>query len=257
MDYDRIGRSYDRYRVADPRIAASIHRGLGRASTVVNVGAGAGSYEPTDRRRLVAVEPSATMIAQRRTPGVEVVQASAESLPFPDDSFDAAMAILTMHHWADWRRGLREMRRVAPRIVILTWDSSSGGFWLTQDYFPELITLDRALFPAIEELRDALGGASVEPVPIPSDCTDGFLGAYWSRPHAYLDAGARGAISAFSRLDDVDAGLRRLADDLESGRWHRRHGHLAEKGSLDLGYRLVVSGDATSSPRVPPSSPPG
>ncbi|AUX44380.1 MerR family transcriptional regulator [Sorangium cellulosum] len=256
MEYDRIGRNYDRYRVADPRIAASIHRGLGRASTVVNVGAGVGSYEPTDRR-VVAVEPSATMIAQRRTPDVEVVQASAEGLPFPDAAFDAAMAILTVHHWADWRKGLDEMRRVASRIVVLTWDSSSDGFWLTQDYFPELIALDRALFPAIEDLRGALGRARVEPVPIPSDCTDGFLGAYWSRPHAYLDAGVRGAISSFSRLNDVDSGLRRLAADLESGRWHRRHGQLTERDSLDLGYRLVVSGDEPSSPRVPPSSPPG
>ncbi|WP_438022608.1 class I SAM-dependent methyltransferase [Sorangium sp. So ce233] len=239
MEYDRIGRSYDRYRVPDPRIAACIRRGLGRAASVVNVGAGAGSYEPTDRR-VVAVEPSAIMIAQRRTPGVEVVQASAESLPFPDGSFDAAMAILTVHHWADWRQGCREMRRVARRIVVLTWDPTSEGFWLTQDYFPELLSNDRPLFPPLDALRDALGDARVEPVLIPSDCTDGFLGAYWSRPHAYLDAGVRGAISSFSRMNDVDSGLHRLAADLESGRWHARHGHLAERDSMDLGYRLVV-----------------
>ncbi|WP_437507588.1 class I SAM-dependent methyltransferase [Sorangium sp. So ce1099] len=239
VDYDQIGRNYNRYRVPDPRIAACIHRGLGRAATVVNVGAGAGSYEPTDRR-VVAVEPSATMIAQRRTPGIEVVQAGAESLPFPDAAFDAAMAILTVHHWADWRQGFREMRRVARRIVVLTWDPASEGFWLTQDYFPELLTIDRPLFPALEALCAALGDARVEPVMVPSNCTDGFLGAYWSRPHAYLDAGVRGAISSFSRLSDVDSGLRRLATDLDGGHWHRRHGHLMDRDSLDLGYRLVV-----------------
>jgi len=244
MDYDRIGRSYSRYRVPDPRIAASIHRALGRSATVVNVGAGTGAYEPTDRR-VVAVEPSSIMLAQRPASDVELVQASAESLPFSDSAFEAGMAVLTMHHWANWRQGIAEMRRVARTIVILTWDPADDGFWLTQEYFPELLTYDRAIFPPLSDLLQALHGAKVEPVLIPRDCTDGFLGAYWSRPHAYLDAGVRGAISSFGRLSDIDAGLQRLAADLESGRWHRRQGHLMDRDSLDLGYRLVVWSDRT------------
>jgi GNAT superfamily N-acetyltransferase len=245
--YDTIGRGYGRYRIPDPRIAARIADALGEAETVLNVGAGTGSYEPTDRR-VVAVEPSATMIAQRPAGAAPVVQARAEALPFPDGAFDAAMAVLTVHHWSDWRRGIAELTRVARSVVILTWDPAHEGFWLTRDYFPDFIALDRAIFPPLDALASALGGADAQPVLVPGDCADGFLGAYWRRPHAYLDAGARGAISSFARIDDGDPRIRRLAGDLDSGRWHDRYGHLLSEDTLDVGYRLVVRRGAPHHP---------
>ncbi|HLA63422.1 MAG TPA: class I SAM-dependent methyltransferase, partial [Rhodothermales bacterium] len=170
--YDAIGKAYAQYRVPDERIAARLSDALGDAETVLNVGAGTGSYEPTDRR-VVAVEPSAVMIAQRPPGAAPVMQASAEALPFADGAFDAAMAVLTIHHWADWRRGVAEMARVARTVVILTWDPAHEGFWLTRDYFPDFIPLDRASFPPIDALVSALGGADTQPVPVPGDCTDG------------------------------------------------------------------------------------
>jgi SAM-dependent methyltransferase len=237
--YDEIGVGYRDYRRPDARLARAIVEALDGADTVVNVGAGAGSYEPADRR-VVAVEPSAVMIRQRRG-GAPVVQASATALPFRDGAFAAALAVLTVHHWPDRARGLAELARVARRVVILTWDPAFAGFWLVEDYFPELAELDRPLFPSLDELRRALGGIEVHPLPVPHDCSDGFLGAYWRRPAAYLDAGARNAISTFTRLRDVEPGLARLRADLADGSWARRHGHLLERAELDLGYRLVVS----------------
>lgn len=254
--YDAIGKAYGRYRVPDARIAARIADALGDAETVLNVGAGTGSYEPADRR-VVAVEPSAVMIAQRPPGAAPVLQARAEALPFADGAFDAAMAVLTLHHWADWRRGVAEMARVARAVVVLTWDPAHAGFWLTRDYFPDFLPLDRAIFPPLDALASALGGADVRtvlvrPVPVPADCADGFLGAYWRRPHAYLDPGARGAISSFAGVGDDDPRLRRLADDLDAGRWHDRHGHLLHEDALDVGYRLVVHAGAPPLPRTPP-----
>jgi len=238
--YDRIGVGYGAHRRPDPRIGAAILHALGRAASVVNVGAGAGSYEPADRA-VVAVEPSAAMIRQRPRGSAPVVQASATALPFRDDAFDAALAVLTVHHWPDRARGLAELRRVARhRVVILTWDPESTGFWLVEDYFPAL-AMDREIFPPLEELRRLLGAIDAHPLPIPHDCVDGFLGAYWRRPHAYLDPAVRGAISTFSKLGDVEAGLARLRHDLEDGTWARRHGHLSTRSALDLGYRLVVA----------------
>ena len=208
---------------------------------MVNVGAGAGSYEPEDRP-LVAVEPSSAMIHQRGRDRGPVVQASATELPFRDRSFAAALAILTVHHWPDRARGLTEMARVTrARVVILTWDPASSGFWLVDDYFPAIVAIDRAIFPSMAELRDTLGDVEIAPLPIPHDCSDGFLGAYWRRPRAYLDAGIRGAISTFSKIGDATAGLTRLQNDLESGRWLQRHGHLLNASELDLGYRLVIA----------------
>lgn len=237
--YDRIGHDYSARRKPDPRIAEAILRALGDAGTVVNVGAGAGAYEPTDRQ-VVAVEPSRTMIAQRGNGSAPVIQASATALPFRDGCFDAALAILTVHHWPDQQLGLRELRRVARnRIVVLTWDRSSPGFWLT-DYFPEILDIDRRIFPASGEFGRSLGPVWVEPVPIPHDCTDGFLGAYWRRPAAYLDERVRSAISTFSKLSGIEPTLDRLSADLESGEWGRRHGDLLTKTELDLGYRLIV-----------------
>lgn len=238
--YDSLGHGYGELRREDPRIAARVRRALGDARSVVNVGAGAGSYEPRDRR-LVAVEPSLVMIRQRPPQASPVVRASAERLPFRDESFDASLAVLTLHHWPDLARGLRELRRAARRaVVILTFDTSVGGFWLT-DYFPEIVEADRRTMPSIQDIRRQLGELSVFDVPIPHDCTDGFLGAYWRRPHAYLSAQVRSAISVFSRIGGLESGLSRLESDLQSGAWQRRHGHLLARSELDLGYRLVVA----------------
>ncbi|MBI2217271.1 MAG: class I SAM-dependent methyltransferase [Candidatus Rokubacteria bacterium] len=239
--YDEIGRTYSTYRRPDPRIAAVVRRALGEAQTVVNVGAGAGSYEPVDRR-VVAVEPALGMIRQRGAAGGAVVQASATHLPFRDATFDAALAILTVHHWPDRGRGLAEVVRVARRrIVIVTWDPAFPGFWLVDAYFPEILAIDRRIFPPIAELERALGPLDVHALRVPHDCVDGFLGAYWRRPHAYLDAGVRGAISTFAKLRDVGPGLARLARDLGDGTWARRHGALVDRPELDVGYRLVIA----------------
>ena len=239
--YDEIGVGYRNSRRPDPRIATAIVHALDEAETVVNVGAGAGSYEPSDRA-VVAVEPSMTMIRQRRVGSAPAVQASATQLPFRNATFEAALAILTVHHWPDRVRGLAELARVARgRIVILTWDPATSGFWLVDDYFPEIIEIDRRIFPSIEEFSRALGRIDVHILPIPHDCADGFLGAYWQRPHAYLDASVRSAISTFSKIRALEAGLTRLRRDLEDGNWERRYGDLLRRSKIDLGYRLLVS----------------
>jgi len=238
--YNTIGPRYGNYRRPDPRIANALNVELGQTLSIVNIGAGAGSYEPQDRE-LVAVEPSQVMISQRAKNGPPVVQARAEALPFRDAVFDAAIAILTIHHWSDIERGLLEARRVArSRVILLTWVGFGQDFWLL-DYLPQIREIDEPLFPSIEDLTEFLGPLRVIPVPIPHDCTDGFLCAYWRRPHSYLDEGVRGAISTFSRVLDIHGGLRRLEDDLESGVWRRRYDHLFQTDSMDFGYRLVVS----------------
>jgi SAM-dependent methyltransferase len=239
--YDAIGLGYGRYRRPDPRIAAAVLDALGDAAAVVNVGAGAGSYEPVDRP-VVAVEPSSAMIRQRPVGSAPVVQASATHLPFRDAAFAAALAVLTVHHWGDRVRGLVELARVARhRLVIITWDPATSGFWLVEDYFPTIAEIDRQLLPPMEEFRQALGTIELRPLPVPCDCTDGFLGAYWRRPHAYLDPGVRGAISTFAKIGDVESGLAHLRRDLADGTWERRYGHLLGKAELDLGYRLVIA----------------
>jgi SAM-dependent methyltransferase len=239
--YDQIGGGYGAYRRPDPRIAAAIVRALGDADTVLNVGAGAGSYEPTDRT-VVAVEPSLAMIRQRGKGSPPIVQASATHLPFRAGAFAASLAVLTVHHWPDRENGLAELKRVARRrVVLFTWDPASPGFWLTHEYFPALITTDRPIFPSLDDLRHAFGHIEIHSLPIPHDCTDGFLGAYWRRPHAYLDPGVRGAMSTFTKLDTLEPGLTRLRHDLDDGTWHRRHGHLLSQSELDLGYRLVIA----------------
>jgi SAM-dependent methyltransferase len=237
--YDRIGIGYGEYRRADPRVARFILDALGEAETVLNVRAGAGSYEPEDRR-VVAVELSLAMIRQRREGSAPVVQASAMELPFRDGSFDAGLAILTVHHWADRAKGLRELARVARRCVLVTFDPEASGFWLTEDYFPAIREDDYHVLPSMDELREALGRIEVRTLMVPHDCIDGFLGAYWRRPEAYLDVGVRAAISAFSKIDG-EAGVDRLRRDLEDGTWERRYGHLREMGEIDLGYRIVVA----------------
>src|SRR5919106_5502498 len=181
--YDQIGIGYARLRRPDPRLAARICQALGAAETVVNVGAGAGSYEPRDRY-VIAVEPSLTMIHQRPQGSTPVVRASATHLPFKDDAFGAALAVLAVHHWPDRGRGLRELARVArDRVVVVTWDPAFSSFWLIDDYFPAIGALDRRLLPTMEEIQRALGSCTIRSLPIPHDCTDGFLGAYWRRPH--------------------------------------------------------------------------
>jgi SAM-dependent methyltransferase len=240
--YDRIGRRYAQRRRPDPRIAARIARALGDARTVVNVGAGAGSYEPEDRH-VVAVEPSEVMIAQRPREAAPVVRAVAEALPFSNNQFDAALAVLTVHHWTDPKRGVAELRRVARRQVIFTWDPAHlAPFWFTRDYLPDAVALD-AGFTTLRATVALLGAATVEPIPVPHDCHDGFFAAYWRRPEAYLDPDVRAGISGFGILDEnvVEHALKLLADDLESGEWYRRNDHLLELDELDLGYRLVVA----------------
>ena len=241
--YDEIGAGYQQRRRPDPRLAAAITRALNRTETVVNVGAGSGSYEPMDRA-VIAVEPAMTMIRQRRAGSAPVVQASATELPFRDAEFASALAILTVHHWPDRARGLDELARVARRrVVVVTWDPSSSGFWLVDDYFPAIVELDRPIFPTIEDFERAFGRIEVHPFPVPHDCVDGFLGAYWRRPHAYLDAGARAAISAFAKAQprDLESGLERLRRDLADGTWERRHAHLLDRAEIDLGYRIVIA----------------
>jgi SAM-dependent methyltransferase len=238
--YDRIGAGYGTRRRTDPRIAARIDAALGRCQSILNVGAGAGSYEPANRF-VVAVEPSAEMIRQRPCVAVQAVQASANRLPFQDQSFDAALAVLTVHHWVRRDEGLAEMRRVArERVVIFTWDPGHAGFWLVQQYFPEILEMDRAAFPSLLEIESAIGSATSDAVPVPADCSDGFLGAYWQRPVSYLDPGVRSAISAFSKFDST-SGLSRLRRDLEDGTWTTRNGALQELRELDIGYRVVVA----------------
>jgi SAM-dependent methyltransferase len=241
--YDTIGIGYAARRRPDPRIAAVIDTALRDAASVVNVGAGTGSYEPTSRR-VVAVEPSSVMIAQRASDAAPCLQGVAESLPLETKSVDAAMAVLTMHHWTDLARGLSELRRVArSRVVLVTWVPDAAPFWLTDDYFPEIVAYDRTVFPAERELcavvERAIGPAHAAPIAIPHDCTDGFLCAYWRRPEAYLRDDVRGAISSFSRFDPA-AGLARLRDDLASGAWRTRHGHVLAHDAMDFGYRLVT-----------------
>jgi SAM-dependent methyltransferase len=183
-----------------------------------------------------------TMIRQRQRHSAPVVQASAIRLPFRDASFAAALAILTVHHWPDRARGLAELARVAhDRIVLVTWDPASEGFWLVQDYFPEILDIDRQILPSLEELRGVLGSLEVHTLPIPHDCVDGFLGAYWRRPQAYLNADVRRAISTFAKIRTLDAGLAQLRRDVTDGTWARRYGELLGSSALDLGYRLIVA----------------
>lgn len=242
--YDTIGAGYRATRRTDPRIAAQLHAALGPARTVVNVGAGTGSYEPTDRE-VTAVEPSALMRAQRPPGAAPCVAGRADDLPFADGSFDGAMAVSTIHHWPDPIAGLRELRRVARRVVVLTVDSSSeawsGRFWMIRDYLPEVAELF-AGWPALDELADAIG-ARTEPVPVPWDCEDGLFEAYWRRPEAYLDERVRRAMSVWTSVGpDVERrAVQDLGRDLDSGRWADRNRDLLDLDAADLGLRLLIA----------------
>ena len=230
-------------RQEDPRLAARIHAALGDARSLLNVGAGAGAYEPA-QLDVTAVEPSAVMRAQRPEGAAPVIDGRAEALPFDDNSFDAAMAILSDHHWQDHDRGLAELRRVARRrVVLFSWEPRSlSDSWLVRDYLPGFARLVPSGY-ALEQTLARLGGGWIEPVPIPHDCRDGFLHAYWRRPEAYLDARVRAGISVFGLLEpaEVDRAVASLAADLDSGVWGRRNSELLDLDELDLGYRLVVA----------------
>lgn len=211
--------------------------------TVLNVGAGAGSYEPP--RTVIAVEPSMVMIAQRPPGSAPCVSAVAEALPLRDKSVDAAMAVLTVHHWRDLAAGIDELRRVTRhRIVVLTWDQTVlEDFWLFREYLPVAARISDELSLPVDRLVGLMGGAQVQPVPIPHDCADGFAAAYWRRPGAYLDSSVRAGISSLAYADesDLNDGLAALAGDLRSQRWHSQHAELLEQLQLDIGYRLVIS----------------
>lgn len=236
--YDRIGRNYARHRTPDPSIGARIAAAIGPSSSVVNVGAGTGSYEPDGA---VAVEPSAVMVAQR-TSRNPVVSALAEALPFAPGAFDVAMAVLSVHHWNEPEAGLREMARVARRSVVFSFDIEvlHERFWLVRDYVPEFRELE-AHVPAPALIAEILGASHVDAVPLPAECRDGFLAAYWARPEAFLDPSVRSAISLFHRLDVavVRRMVTKLSEDLSSGLWERRNRDLGGLDELDLGFRLI------------------
>ncbi len=241
--YDSIGATYTVTRRTEPRIAARVWAALGDARTVLNVGAGTGSYEPPDRD-VTAVEPSAVMRAQRPQDAAPCVAAVADSLPFEDQSFDAAMAVSTVHHWPDPVAGLCEMRRVARRVVVFTHDTSGTGwhrrFWLTRDYLPEVADF-LAGRPSLTELARTIG-ARMEPVPIPWDCADGFFEAYWRRPEYYLDEQVRRGVSVWTRVgpEAEQRAVRGLQADLASGQWAERNRDLVALDAAELGLRLLV-----------------
>jgi SAM-dependent methyltransferase len=240
--YDTIGATYTVTRRTEPRIAAQVWAALGDARTVLNVGAGTGSYEPSDRE-VTAVEPSAVMRAQRPAGAARCVAATAETLPFEDQSFDAAMAFATVHHWQDPIAGLREMRRVARRVVVFTCDTTDRSwrrrFWLTRDYLPEVAASRVGL---ATELARAIG-ARMEPVLIPWDCADGFFEAYWRRPEAYLDENVRRGISVWATVgrEAEQRAVRSLRDDLATGRWAERNRDLLDLEAAELGLRLLIA----------------
>jgi hypothetical protein len=244
-DYDEIAIRYTATRRADPRVARRIHAALGDAQSIAHVGAGVGAYEPYDRE-VLPIESSERMIAHRPAELAPAIKGHAESLPLPADSVDAAMTCMTLHQWSDWRIAVNELRRVArKRVVIFTYDPAcTERFWLLRDYLPQLGELDYERFPAIDEQRVAAGEeVSIDPVPIPHDCDDGFLTACWRRPRAYLDEQVRAGMSSFhlpGAMELLD-GLEKLAEDLQSGRWEVRNSDILEREELDLGYRLLVT----------------
>jgi SAM-dependent methyltransferase len=243
--YEQIGLGYSRARRTDPRIAARIFSALGDAQTVLNVGAGTGSYEPLGRD-VLAVEPSRVMRSQRPPGAASCIDACAEALPFPDQSFDAALAVLSDHHWSDPIAGLREMRRVARRVIVFQWDDAeSERFWLVRDYLlPEYHTLTSS-GPTLRE-RAAAIDARMESVPIPCDVIDGFFHAYWRRPSAYLREPVRRGCSVWARVGEQAErrAVAALAEDLDSGAWAERNAELLGLESVDLGARLLIAGAA-------------
>lgn len=243
VDYERHGRTYAQHRRPDPRIAARIHGALGDARTVLNVGAGTGSYEPHDRW-VLAVEPSATMRAQRPAGAAPAIAARAEALPFDDGAVDAAMACVTIHHWEPPEAGLAELRRVSRGpVVVFTFDLDHLPAWQLE-FLHEGVAKERPRFPAIEDVRAVLGGRTrVERIPTPGDCFDGFFEAFWRRPERLLDPAVRSAQSVWALLEPgvEQCIVDRLADALDSGAWDAQHGHLREQDAFQGALRLVIS----------------
>ena len=241
--YDRIGGTYSSTRVEDPRIAAQIGEALGEGP-ILNIGAGSGNYEPANRQ-VVGLEPSTEMIRQRSAGSAPVVRGLAESLPFGDHSFGTAMAILTIHHWTDPAAGLAEMARVADRQVVFFFEQDRiHGFWAI-DYFPDALSLPTEQHPPGERLlRQHLEVEAVRPVMIPHDCIDGFGTAFWARPEEYLRPEVQAGMSWLAMLTprQRQEGTQRLRDDLESGEWDRRLGHLRHQQEFDGGYRIAIAG---------------
>jgi len=254
IDYERCAHAYPSQRRADPRIAKRVHAALGDARTVLNVGAGSGSYEPEDRW-VLAVEPSAGMRAQRPANLRPAIAGSAEALPLDEDAVDASMAMITVHHWDDPARGLSELRRVTRGpVLVLTFDIDVlANFWMITDYLPEVLVDDYERFPTIETITETLGSAAVVSIPIPIDCTDGFFEAQYARPEAYLDPLVRKAQSVWPRLADgvEQRALAALTADLRSGRWDARHGALRSQPVYEGGLRLIVSDPRKHHDRVP------
>jgi SAM-dependent methyltransferase len=242
--YDTIGQSYVAHRRAEPTWDAEVARRLSGCRRVVNVGAGTGSYEPA-WCDVVAIEPSAVMIGQRLAAAAPVVQANSTALPLPDGSADAVLAVNTVHHWDDWAAGLAELCRVAPKRVVLAIDfEQHARFWLLSEYLPEVRTHTLACRPGADSIADAIGANEVQVLEVPRAMRDGVMGAYWCRPEAYLDPTVRANCSGLALADPaaVARGVAALEADLASGVWHERHADLAAQGSLDVGYRLIVSG---------------
>ncbi len=238
--YDKIGSGYAVMRRTDATIARAVHAALRGATRIINIGAGAGSYEPGDID-LVAVEPSAEMITQRPAEAHPAQQAAAESLPFADNSFSHAMTINSMHHWSDRAQAFAEISRVATdKFVAVTWDRSAEPFWLTRDYFPEIYARDRAQFPDLDQLGNYFDDVQISVLPIPAQCEDGLFAAFWRRPQAYLQSQVRQSMSAFATMEDADPGLQRLTGDLQSGQWHEKNKALLDLPEMDCGYRLIT-----------------
>jgi len=244
FDYDKLGQNYSSYRQTDPGIAEYVNNALGDAKTVLNVGAGAGSYEPNDRY-VIAVEPSLVMRKQRiKNDLFPAINARGDELPFDDNSFDATMAMITIHHWPDIDKGLKELRRVTKdQVIIMTFDPDKlDNFW-NADYFPELIAVEKARYPTIEFIKKSLGGTSeVVPIPIPLNCVDGFQEAFYGRPEAFLEKEVRLSQSAWGFLSDEvqNALVKRLKDDLKSGEWDRKYGHFRSEPTFTCALRMII-----------------
>jgi SAM-dependent methyltransferase len=242
--YDDIGVGYALGRRTDPRWQAAIDAALGSSNTVVNVGAGTGSYEPAGAT-VLAVEPSAEMIRQRPAGAAPAVRAVAEALPLRTGAADAVLAVLTVHHWPGWRRGVAELRRVSPLRVVLAYDTHRHSeFWFVREYVPEIAALELSR-PSVDDIAHELGADTVTPLLLPWDFTDGVLPAYWRRPVAYLEPAVRRHCSALAMVeqDAADRGIGRLRDDLASGQWHARHRRLLDLAEFDAGFRLIVGRD--------------
>nr|WP_231104851.1 methyltransferase domain-containing protein [Haloechinothrix halophila] len=240
--YDRIGNGYSLGRRTDRRWMTAILAALGTAHSIANIGAGTGSYEPDDRP-VLALEPSSKMVRQRPHTAHPAVRAVAEALPLRDHAVDAALAVLTVHHWSDWRAGLTELRRIAPRQVVLAYDTHRHTeFWLVRDYIPEIADVELTR-PSADDIATELRADSVTALPLPWDFTDGVFPAYWRRPAAYLDPRVRRACSALAQTnpDAVERGIDRLRHDLNTRRWHERHRNLLDLDRWDAGFRLIVS----------------